>query len=156
MDKEVENPPPIPYIPVERIMDVADEPKHKRKLRRKQIVSVAVDLEGIRELAKQITNTCERKLLSYRTRSSALQDKGTLAIVDDLKNSPPQMASSSITDGIKYPKRRTQPIPTKANLPPRKASKTEKRKRRRERQKYRTSNRSGARTTPKPVTLTYI
>ncbi|KAH9448545.1 hypothetical protein MJO29_014757 [Puccinia striiformis f. sp. tritici] len=151
VEPEREESPPVVYIPVERILDVADEPKNVRKLRRKQIVSVATDREGIQEMAKQITKKCDRKLPSYRATNPGFYDEGSLAILDDLRNPAPQMISNSIIDGIKYPKRRTQPILTKPQVS---SNKTDKRKRRRERKRYRAAvnNQSSS----KIVTLAYL
>ncbi|KAA1086667.1 hypothetical protein PGT21_007531 [Puccinia graminis f. sp. tritici] len=69
--EDPENLPPEVFVPVERILDVADEPKYKRKLKGKQIASVAVDLAGIREMAKQITVS-----ILYHNLKKAIRSRG--------------------------------------------------------------------------------
>ncbi|KAH9806992.1 hypothetical protein DFH28DRAFT_1140924 [Melampsora americana] len=61
---------PEKSIESKRILDVDDESKEVKKLRRKQIKSMAIDHITLRTLAQQIPNKPGPQLVSYRTKMS--------------------------------------------------------------------------------------
>ncbi|MBW0499805.1 hypothetical protein O181_039520 [Austropuccinia psidii MF-1] len=163
---------PLESIPVKRFRDYKDESKQQRKLRRNQILSVALNASDIPKLACQIPANSSHKNTFYRIKkikdhassnldstnsqllNSPQSSKETnLAFLDTFNQSIPQIhrtpSTSAINPGLSEIQHLAKPT---TNF----YTKTQKRKRRRQRQKYRAFNRNHIQPQTKLAILSYI